>query len=104
MIDNRPVYVTGFQRTAGGIEIMYFETREQTRNAGMSRALIISDGVEEYNRIVESVCEDLEELIDIVLQDIRSPQKSLNPRERFAQRAAEEEAEEEDGDGEELDD
>lgn len=85
----QPIYVTGFQLTGGGMEIMYFESREQSRNAGISRSLILSDTVDEYNKIIDSVSEDLIELIEMALQDIRSPSKSLNPRQRIAEQQAE---------------
>ncbi len=84
----KPTYVTGFQRTSGGTEVMYFESREQTDNAGISRSLIIGDSVELYNRFIEEVCELLEELIEIAVVDIRSPAKTLGPRERIAAKKA----------------
>lgn len=89
-MSTQPIYVTGFQLTAGGIEIMYFESREQSRNAGISRSLILSDSNEDYNKIIDSVSDDLIELIEMVLQDIRNPSKSLNPRQRIAEQAAQE--------------
>ena len=80
---NKPLYVSGFQRGPGGIEIQYYESREQSNTVGMTRSIVLSDTVQEYNQLVEEAIESLEELIDLALIDLRSPTKKLGPKERI---------------------
>lgn len=93
----KDIWIQGMSRGAGGIEIAYFEKREQSDNVGIARTLILSDAVDKYNDRIEEIMDVLEELIDLALIDLRNPAPVLGPAERrAARRAAREEAEDDD--------
>lgn len=85
MLEDAPkdVVITSIMFNESAIEISYLEIRDQSEHAGLIKTLLL-----ERNKFpaVEEIHDDVVELVDSGLLEIRNPAKSLNPRERLSRR------------------
>lgn len=77
----KPLVVTGVQIADAGVEIAFFETREQTDKAAIMKSLMFTRDL--FPREVEELLEVLEDLVDKGLVAVRNPATQLTPRERI---------------------
>jgi hypothetical protein len=76
------IILTGISFGDGIIEIQFMEKRDQAEEAGLMKVLVIAK--HNYERQVRSIMDEVEEMVDGGLLEIRNPEQSFDPRKRVA--------------------
>lgn len=81
MLEDDELVITQVGFGDGVLEISFFETRDQSENAGLMKSLVLNPA--NFKSLVGDIMSDLKELVDAGLLEIRNPSQSLDPRKRI---------------------
>lgn len=78
----KEVVITGVTFGEGVMEIQFMELRDQANEAGLMKVLVVktTNYLDHFNNITE----ELQDIIDKGLLEIRNPEVSFDPRRRLA--------------------
>lgn len=82
----RDIIINSISFSEGIVEVNFFEKRDQGENAGLMKMLIARKS--DYQVQVNTILDEIEEIVDGALLAIRNPEESFDPRRRVAASAA----------------
>ncbi len=93
MFDDKEVIITAVIFGESGIEIGYFERRDQAEQAGLTKNIVIDRKL--FSEEIDEITDLLEEIVDGALMHIRNPAAHIDPRKRIGSRRRNAEVEQE---------
>lgn len=81
------VIVTSISFSEAAVEIQFLERRDQSEKAGLMKSMVLDRAT--FSRQIDEIEDNVVDLVDDGLLEIRNPEASLDPRKRIGARKAE---------------